>query len=105
MVHWSRARATWGPLELCACDLQTIQAVRALPEFHWNRAHATCRPYEPCVRDLRSIVAVRTQPQSERGPGTSASEDRGQAKRPMISTSVLLHKALVGVGVGVTELL
>ena len=104
----SRARATWGPLEPCTCDLRTTEAVRVQPADHKSCAHATCGPLEPCARDLQTIRAtcgplepcardMRTECKSgsqksenpkvpclsnvsERGPGTSASENQGQAR-------------------------
>ena len=40
--RWSRARATCGSLEPCACDLGTTRTARTRPADHWSRARATC---------------------------------------------------------------
>ena len=59
--RWSRARATWGPLEPCPRDLRTTGAVHVRHADHWGRVHATCGPQKPCARDLRNTRAVRTR--------------------------------------------
>ena len=59
---WSRARATCGSLEPCACDLGSTKIVRVRPADHMSYVRATCGPQKPCARDLRTTRAVRTRP-------------------------------------------